>query len=101
MIPFIEGGENKVPFKAWYNQQLLFTIMYTNIYPYSCIIQYRFPFSLQPRLNYVAVYFYQVFGILTSASCNVATDTLSAAMLVHANAHILRLGSIISKVDKH
>lgn len=49
-------------------------------------------------MNYAIIYIYQLYGIITSASCNVSTDSFASGMIVQANAQVQRLGVQLKRV---
>lgn len=58
----------------------------------------RFPWDWRKPMNYAIIYIYQLYGIITSASCNVSTDSFASGMIVQANAQVQRLGVQLKRV---
>jgi hypothetical protein len=57
-----------------------------------------YPFSIENRWVFALVYFYQIFGVSMNACMNGALDTISSAMILHANGLVKRLGIMLTKV---
>lgn len=58
-----------------------------------------YPFSTENPFVFALTYFYQIFGILMSATFNVSTDTFASAMITQANGQVQRLGIQLKKVS--
>ncbi|XP_070506142.1 odorant receptor Or1-like isoform X1 [Chironomus tepperi] len=73
IMPFLEE-ELHLPIVAWY------------------------PFSIENPIVFGMTYFYQIYGIVMSASFNVSTDTFASSMISHANGQVQRLGIQLKKI---
>lgn len=65
----------------------------------SPLINARVPYSLENPWSFALTFFYQIYGITTSASFNVSTDTFASAMITQANGQVQRLGIELKKVS--
>jgi hypothetical protein len=75
VAPFFSEGELQLPLAAWY------------------------PFDTNSWQNFTLVFIFQIYGVgFGSAAFNVSTDTIAAALLVHAKAQLEKLGIMLSKV---
>jgi hypothetical protein len=74
VAPLFSEGELQLPLAAWY------------------------PFSVKSWQIYTLMFIFQIYGIAQSATFNISTDTIAAALLVHAKAQLEKLGIMLSKV---
>ncbi|KFB49096.1 AGAP009640-PA-like protein [Anopheles sinensis] len=60
-----------------------------------------FPFDYQrSTTTYALLFLYQTIGIVMSATYNFSTDTMFSGLMLHLKGQIVRLGSMVQKVQK-